>query len=1058
MTFIRKCVQNPVASNMLMLLILGGGLISSFVIPRELFPEFSLDMVTVTVPYPGASPSDVEEGICLKIEDRLTGLEGVKELSSTSREGYGIVTMELFAGADVRKVLDEVKSEVDKVDLPIEAEDPTTIEVTRRRPVIHIAVAGNAPERTLKELAEEVRDEINELPEVTQVEVSGVREYEISVEVHEETLRRHKLTLAKIALAIRRSSFDLPAGSVKASGGEMSIRVVGQRYTAREFAQIPVLTLRDGTVVRLGELASVLESFEDTDVGGQFNGEPAALVSVYKTANEDTIVITDAVKKYVAAKRERMPEGITLETWSDMSKPINSRLSLMIRNGIQGLVLVVLVLWLFLGLRLSIWVALGIPVSFMGAILVLNLTGGTLNLMTMFALIMALGLIVDDAIVVGESVHSRIERGELPHEAAIAGTKRVLLPVIGAVATTWLAFIPLLFIPGIMGRFIRFLPVVVILALAFSLIECIAILPSHLAHSLRRRNMSPASNDSFAARMRVRIDKTIQNLIDNRFVPFFRLAAKYRYVTLSVAVGILIVVFGAIKGERIAVTVFPHADSDVLRGAITMPTGTAISETGEVARKVALAARQLNEQFASPNGQPVVEKVYSLLGQQFGGGSGSHLAEIIVELQGAETRDITSGDLIARWRENAMPNPSARSITFGAFRGGPGGKQLEVRLLGDSTAAIKPAADYLKSHLANYPGVEDIEDNALPGKMEMKVRLKHGAEALGINLRMLASQLRDAFYGNESLKLQRGRDEVKVMVRYPAAQRSSLGHVESMRVRTADGTEVPFLEVADIQMERGYTTLRRIGGKSVITVSADVDEDVTNAEKIQKDLKASGFFDELSLKFPSLRVDLRGQRHQMKESLSSLVLWFPIALLGIYTILAGLFRSYFQPLIIMAVIPFGLAGAVIGHWLMGYDLTLLSMFGMVALTGIVVNDSLVLLDLVNRKLRAGTSPFESVSQAARERFRPIFLTTITTIAGMAPVLAERSFQAQFLKPMVVSIAFGLGFATLLTLVVVPSLQLAGTDVARLARWAFTGKWDRPEQTPPVESQSDEQEY
>ena len=1061
MNFIRKCVVNPVAANMLMVVILVGGWLAARSVPRELFPEFSVDLITVTVPYPGASPSDIEEGICLKIEDNLTGLDGVEEISSESREGIGVVSLKLHADADARKVLDEVKSEVDKIDFPLEAEDPTTVEVTLRRHVIHVAVAGEAPEHTLKELAEEIRDEINDLPEVSQVSVSGVRDYEISVEIPEQTLRRHNLTLSEVARSIRESSFDLPAGTIKTQGGEMSIRVVGQRYTAEEFKAIPILTLADGTVVRLGELATVLEGFEDVDIGGQYNGQPAALVSVFKTADEDTIRITDAVKAYVERARGNMPEGITLETWSDMSKVITDRMDMLVRNGLQGLIFVVAVLWLFLGIRLSFWVALGIPVSLLGAIAVMKISGDTLNMMSMFALIMALGLIVDDAIVVGESVYSRIERGEPPLDAAVQGTRLVMLPVVGAVATTWVAFVPMLFIPGMMGKFVGILPKVVILALGFSLLECLVILPPHLGHGLKRRRERGSASDGgrgWARKVRARIDGAIRRFIDERFIPFYRLAARFRYVTVAVALGVLITIGGAIAGGRMRVIVFPRMESDTVRALLILPTGTPISETA-AARQISLGARKLNDQFQAKDGGPVVMKVYSLLGQRSrGGGGGAHIADIVVEFRASEDRDIRSLALVQRWRENTGPIPAALSLTFGGFHGGPGGKQLEVRLLGQPTSALEAAAEMLKTRLAGYPGVTDIEDDALPGKMEMKVRLKPGAEALGINLRTLGSQLRDAFYGNESLKLQRGRDEIKVMVRYPASERRSLGNVEQMRVRTPDGAEVPFNEVADVRMERGYTTLRRVGGKSVVTVSADVDEKAANAEQILKDLEEGGTFQELTSLFPGTKIDQRGQRQQMSESLDALKVWFPIALLCIYTILAVIFKSYIQPLIIMMAIPFGLVGAVIGHWILGYDLTLLSMFGMVALTGIVVNDALVLLDLVNRKIRSGGEVFESVAEAVRERFRPIILTTITTIAGMTPLLAERSFQAQFLKPMVVSIAFGLGFATLLTLVVVPSLQLIGNDLRRGIRWALTGKWVSPEEVvtrPAVEAEADQ---
>ena len=1062
MSIIRKAVANPVAANMLMLLILGGGWFTAQHLPRELFPEFSIEMVSITVPYPQAgSPDDIEQSICLKIEEELSGLEDIDEVTSVSREGMAIVTASLRQGADIRKALDEIKTRVDNVELPEEAEDPVVSEVTLRRHVIHVAIAWDVDaagvsaedrERTLKEIAEDIREDIAALSEVSQVSVSGVREYEISVEVSEESLRKHRLTMAKVAEAIRQGSFDLPAGTVKTAGGELALRVVGQYYTAEEFRGIPVISRPDGTIIRLEDVATVRESFEDLDLAGQFNGKPAALVSVFKTPEEDTIEIVRAVKRYVEGKQTELPDGILMDTWADMAKLIEDRLDLLVRNGLQGLVLVFLTLWLFLGMRLSIWVALGIPVSFAGTLLVLDLGGQSLNMMSMFALIMALGLIVDDAIVVGENVYTRIQRGDEPKEAAVVGTKSVLLPVFGAVVTTWLAFVPLLAIPDVMGKFIRILPFAVIPALAFSLLECLVILPPHLAHGLNRLRADDRSRrlKQFTQRFRDRFDAGLARFLQNVFTPVFRFTLRYRYLTIAVFLAVMILMGGAVKGGRVAVKGFPRIEGDTMQATLTLPTGTGIVRTAEVARSLTMAAEKLNEQFTTRTGEPVVMRVYSLLGQQSGFGvpnSGSHLAEITVELLPSERRGQTlrPRDLVAKWRESTPPVPDALSLTFSAFRGGPGGKALEVRVLAKSTDAAKPVAERLKEALAAYPGVTDIEDDALPGRMEMNIRLKPGANPLGINLQTVARQLRDAFYGAESYRIQRGRDEIKVMVRYPEKLRRSLGHVENMWVRTAAGDEVPFYEVADATFQRGYTTLKRIDGDSVVVVSAEVDEATANAEKILQDMgKSGGVFAQLRAQYPDVKLDLTGQREQFLESLNSLKVWYPVALLGIYTVLAAIFRSYFQPVIIMLAIPFGLVGAVIGHWLMGYELTLLSMFGMVALTGIVVNDSLVLIDLVNRRVRAGEAILVAAESGARDRFRPILLTTITTVAGMAPLLFERSFQAQFLKPMVVSIAFGLSFATLLTLLAVPSLYLMGNDVSRVVRWLISGQWSTAE--------------
>ncbi len=1074
MRLVKALVKNPVAANMLMILILGGGLISAFIIPRELFPEFELDYITVTTVYPGAAPSDIEESICWRVEDALEGVEGIKEISSTSREGVGTVTAELQSSADRRKVLDDIKSRVDevKVDFPDRAEEPNVQELSLRRHVIHVAVGmpgapdnpsqaeREAIERTLKEYADNIRDELTDLPTISQAGVSGVRDYEILIEVREQDLRKHDLTLAAVAAAVRAHGQDIPAGKVRTSSGEMSIRVVGRKYSAAEYRDIPLLSRATGSVTRLEEVATVREGFEDVDIGGLFNGKPAALVSVYKTEDEDSIEIVRAVRKYVADKKGSLPAGIAVEPWADTARLIEGRLDMLVRNGAWGLGLVFLTLLLFLNSRLSFWVAMGIPISVLGTILVMNATGATLNMMSMFALIMALGLIVDDAIVVGENVYQHVERGGKPTISAVLGTKGVLLPVIGAVMTTWLAFVPLLFIPGIMGRFIEILPQVIILALAFSLVECLLILPSHLAHSLESVEKSQAKPPrgplgrahrrwrGLTGRVRGAMDSGVQFLIHSLFGRLYRLCARFRYATIMAVVAVSVLTLGAFRSGFIEWVGFPEVDSDTLQAPLLMETGTSIGRTEEAAEQISNAALKLNTQFQTDTGEPVVERVYSLLGSQSGrrgpGESGSHVAEVIVELVPSERRGIKSDVIQRQWEQNVGYIQGAQSFKTASFRGGPGGKDIEIRLLGERTADLKPIASEVREKLAQFPGVRNIEDDALPGKMEMRIRLRQPmANTLGVSLSGLGEQLRSRFEGNESLTIQRGDDEIEVTIRYPDEQRTSIADVEDLQVNI-NGAMIPFTEVAQVELERGYTTLRRVDGRSVITVSADVDRQRTNAEAILAQLRREKYFDQLRSLHPNLTVDLQGQRQQTFDSLNALKVFFPLALLGIYTILASIFKSYLQPMIIMLAIPFGLVGAALGHAVMGFDLSLLSVFGMVALAGIVVNDSLVLVDNINLRTRGGEPVFRAVEEAAKQRFRPIILTTVTTVAGIAPLLAERSLQAQFLKPMAVSLAFGLIFATTLTLLVVPCLFLIGNDLRRIISWLITGQMPAPE--------------
>jgi multidrug efflux pump subunit AcrB len=596
---------------------------------------------------------------------------------------------------------------------------------------------------------------------------------------------------------------------------------------------------------------------------------------------------------------------------------------------------------------------------------------------------------------------------------------------------------------------------VVITALAFSLVECLLILPAHLGHRsgmgetllspLRAlpepaRRVGRSIRDGYLA-MRRGIERAIQVTIDQGFMPLHRLCVRRRFVTLGVFVGLMIVAFGAYKGKHIRTNFFPKIDSDTIKADLVLPTGTGFQETSDIARRIAAGAEQLNKQFGTEDGRPIIQNLYALAGQTMRGGqAGGHVAEVILELAPGEVRGVKSQRIAEQWRENVGPVPQALSLTYGALRGGPGGRPFEIRLLGETVDQLKPAARELEEALKGYAGVFDVEDDALPGKMEMRIGKTARAETLNITLDALATQIRDAFEGREVVKIQQGREEIEVVVRYPPKQRRTLSDVENMRIRTPAGDEIPFYEVADVSMAQGYTTLRRVGDHAVVTVSADLDESVANAEQVLGELRSDGVFSYLEQKYAPLEVDLRGQRQQAMESLSSLMIWFPLALVGIYTVLAAIFRSYVQPIIIMVAIPFGLLGAVVGHWLLGMSLTLLSLFGMVALTGIVVNDSLVLIDLINQRFRGGMPVIQAVFASARDRFRPIFLTTATTVCGIAPLLLEQSFQAQFLKPMVVSLAFGLMFATLLTLLVVPCLYVIGSDIRRAMRWIYGGQW------------------
>jgi multidrug efflux pump subunit AcrB len=1041
---ITAAVHNPVAVNLLMMVLIIGGGWSALTLNRETLPQLSFDIIQVSVRFEGATPAEVEEGVVVKVEEAISGIEGIRKIFSNSYEGLGLVWAELKPEADNRKVMDEIKDEVAKIDtFPEEADDPHFVELARRQQVINIAVFGTQPERVLKEVAGRIRDDLLATPAISQVELYGTRDYEISIEVSEATLQRYGLTFDQVRDIVRRSSLDLPAGDLKTPTQDIVVRTAGQRYTGAEFAAIPLIVRPNGTVLTLGEVARVIDGFEEADRLGRFNGQPGVLVSVFKTNDEDALAIAETVRNYVAAQKPHLPPGLSLSVWADTSRIIKGRLRLLTNNGLIGLVLVLLCLWLFMNLRLAFWVAAGLPVAFMGAFWFLDMHGSTLNMITMFACIMALGILVDDAIVVGENVYSHWRRGKHPIQAAIDGTHEVAIPVISAVMTTIVAFLPLFLMEGILGKFIAVLPVAMVAALLTSLLESLLIMPSHLAHSLPVSEKSPQRRRWWGHRMRQGIDAAVSWCIERGYYPLLQRAVELRLVVIAAALAILMLMLGLVLGGHVNFFLFPKTDADMILARVTMPPGTPLAQTLRVTARLEAAAQKLNQYFhvEGSAGEKVVQRVMTVAGIQSGFNPeiGSHAGEVTLELLPAERRGISSNAILAKWRELSGEIPDALSLTFGTPEMAPGGAPIEVRLISDSFADLRQAADRVKAELATYPGVLDIQDDFRPGKMELQLALKPAGRALGLTLADLARQVRQGLFGAEAVRLQRGRDEVKVMIRYPAAERRALGDLEHIRIRTPSGQRVPFTEVATATMKRGYAVIKHSDRHRVVAVTADVDTTVANAEKILADLRTR-FMPQLLATYEGMRYSFEGQHYETQRSVRSLYRGFVLALLLIYAILATVFRSYVQPFIVMSAIPFGLIGAVLGHIAMGRDLTMMSLFGLVALSGVVVNDSLVLLDFINRAIRRGTPIVQAVLMGGQARFRAIILTSLTTVAGLLPILAEKSFQAQFLIPMAISISFGLMFATFLTLFLVPALYLLLNDVSCLLHWLFTGRW------------------
>ncbi len=1027
--------ENHVAANLLMLFIIVGGVVTALTSKVEIFPETTLDLIEVSVEYPGASPSEVEEAVVKKIEDQVAGLAGVKEVTSMAREGMGSVTIEVMKGWDQKKLLDDVKSAINRITtFPKEAERPVVSEVTRQHRVISIAVYGDVDLHTLKTISQILRDDITSLPGITLATIFGARKNEIHIEVPEENLRRYSLTLLEIAEAIKNSSLDLPAGRIKSDDREILVRTKGRRYYAADYADVVLLALPNGKKITLGRIAELRDGFEDVDLRARFQGKPAVIILVYRVANQSALKVAEKVKRYIDRIRPYLPQGVYVQTYDDRSQSLKSRLRLLIKNMSFGLILVCILLGLFLDIRLALWVSLGIPVSFLVGLMALPQFDVSINMISLFAFIMVLGIVVDDAIVIGENVFRKRHHISDPLKASIQGTMEVGRPVIFSVLTTVVAFWPLLLGTGVMGKFMRNIPVVVILVLLGSLLESLLILPSHLARS----HLNSAYEKEKGEKA---ISRALNWLIKGPYTKALIFCLRWRYITISAGIAMLLLGVGLWTGGIIKFTFFPKVESDVLQCSLTMPVGTPLSKTVEVVDRIETAAREAIKEAEKGRPEdvpPLLKHTASVIGLQLGGhGSGGrtkyggNLAQVFVQLLPSEQRDISAHELTRLWRKHVGIVPNVDSIAFQAELFSVG-NPIEVHLSLYDHERLVQAAEYLKKELRRYPGVSDISDSFLPGKDELQIKLKPKGRDLGLTLADVGRQVRGALYGSESLRLERDQDEVKVMVRYPETERKTIDSVERMRIHTKDGFEVPFGEVAFTKITKGYATIERTQRRRIIKVTADVDEKQVNAHEIREYLQ-NNFLPQLRARFPGLRYSIEGEGKREQESLADVVKGFAIALFGIYALLAIPLRSFTQPFIIMLAIPFSLMGAVLGHIIMGMNLSLLSLFGMVGLAGVAVNDSLVLVDMINRLRGQGNDIFTAMTQGGAIRFRAIILTSLTTFAGLVPLILEKSLQAQFLIPMAVSLGFGVLFATSITLILVPCGYAALNDLHEVKR-------------------------
>ncbi len=1072
-------VENPVLVNLLMVGILVAGVYTGLTMVREMFPESRPNQIMISTVYPGATPEEVEKGIAIRIEEEIKSIEYIDKIETRISEGLSILLVSLTNDVtDLDDKVNEFKAAVDAIprdELPEESETTRVQKFEPRLPVISVALHGAADEFALKAAGRQLRDDLLRLEDITDVELAGTRKDELAVEVCPEKLIEYQLSLAQVSDAIRRGNLDLPGGQVKTVDQNVAVRTLGETDEVELIADTIIRTGSAaaggsaGDTIRVRDVARVVDGFEDSDLRGRFNGQPAVDVTVYQTSDQDAIEMAARVKAFVAgkqgqplqadwltrlgvgpdveriwddARRNPYSAGLTLELHSDLSRYVTDRLDLLERNGLWGLLLVFLALLLTLNWRVAFWVMMGLVLSLCGGIVLMSLLGATLNLISMFGLIVVLGLIVDDAIVVGENIYARVERGEDPRTAAVDGANEVSRPVIVAVATTIGAFFPLMFIEGRMGDFMGVLPIVVMSALIISLVEALMILPCHLADTLQsvRRDLSDAPPRHWLARLmgplREKQQYLIQTVLAGHYERLLRLATRYRYVTVAAACSLLLMSLGLVAGGHVEFVMIQAMDSETLLVNLEMPVGTPAAQTETTLSTI-------EELILDERQFPEVKSSYTLVGAQIQADEGgatasarSHLGQIIVELASVEQRERQSTEIVAAMRVAAHGIVGINALKFSSVHGGPAGAEIEVEITGAHIDSILAAAGEIKQELARHEGVHDIDDDYERGRRELQITMLDSARSLGLTTQALATELRGAFFGLEARTLQRDREDVDIRVRFPEERRRNVYELDQMRITTASGAPVPLCEVARIEEAEGTAAIRRIDQRRAVVVVADVDQAEGNASEIIAGM--SGFVVDLEHRLPGVQVEFAGNKRETAKSMGSLRRDFVIVIVMIFIALAWLFKSYLHPLVVLMAVPFGVTGAVVGHYIMGYPLTILSMIGLVALTGIVVNDALILVDFTNKEAARGKSLSEAVISAGRRRLRPIILTSLTTILGLAPLMAEQSFQARFLIPMAISISFGLAFSTALTLLVVPSLYLIANDLKSAPRRLWYG--------------------
>ncbi len=1007
-------VRNRVTPNLLMLIFLIGGLFLSLQIKKEVFPEFQLDLVTISVPYPGASPEEVESGILLALEETVRGVNGIDEVTATASEGRARLSAELSTDADPMRVYQDIRQAVDSVTtLPEEAEDPDIALVDRKHQVMGVSLFGEVDDWVMRGWAEEVRDRLLQHPGITEVELSGARGYEVQVTINREALRRHGLTLGEVANSIAANSVELPGGGIETRGGEVLLRVAQRADWAGQFADIPLRTTASGAVVRLADVAEVKEGLAETDRYATYNGQPSIGLRVFRIGDQTPLDVSAAVKQVMAELGPELPPALSLDIDYDRSDVYAQRMELLLKNAFIGLLLVLVLLGLFLEFKLAFWVTLGIPTAFLGAFLFLPAMGVSINMVSMFAFIIALGIVVDDAIIAGENIYEYRQQGMGFIDAAIEGSRSVAVPLSFAILTNVVAFLPLLFVPGFMGKVFAVIPAVVGTVFLISWVEALFILPAHLGHSNPQHKYAVSR---MLYRQQQRIAAGLGRFVETRYRPVLERALRLRYATMAAGMAVLMLVLGYAASGRLGFNLMPRVESSRAAVTATLPYGSPLEHAIQVREQLVSAAHRVAEELG---GDRLMEGMEAEIDE--------NAVEVTIELTPEDVRGVSTSDVTRRWRQRVGPLPNVESLRFESDRGGPGGgAALSVELTHRDNSTLNHASERLAQLLGEYPNVIDIQNGYTPGKEQLSFRLLPAGRDLGLTAREVARQVRHAFYGAEALRQQRGRNEIKVMVRLPETQRLSEYDLEQLMVRTPAGAYVPLFSVVEVERGRAYTSIERRNGRRTVTVSANVDPfDQTN--RVVAALRADTL-PQLLRDFPGLSYSFQGQQADTAESANSLLASFVVTLMVLYAMLAIPFRSYTQPLLVLAAIPFGIVGAVLGHLLMGYGLSMVSIMGAVALAGVVVNDSLVLVDYSNRRREAGLSAHDAIVEAGVRRFRPVLLTTLTTFGGLAPMIFETSRQARFMIPMAISLGYGILFATLITLFLVPALYLFLEDI------------------------------